>query len=223
MRTDIEIQQSVINQLKWEPFLKSSQIGVAVKDGVVTLSGQVDSLAQKLHAERAVFKVAGVRALAEDIQLGVSPTANKTDSEIAASVLSALTWHSAVPQDLIRIKVEEGIVTLEGEVEWAFQRNSAKSAVSRLLGVRHVNDLITIAPKVFITDVKSKISAALHRSASIDAEKISAEVDGNRVVLRGKVRSYAEKEDAEEAVWCAPGVTKVESYLEIEPQEAYTY
>lgn len=223
MRTDLEIQKDLVSQLAWEPFLKSSQIGISVKEGVVTLSGQVDSFAQKLHAEKAVFKVAGVRALAEDIHIGVSPAFKKTDAEIAASVLNALTWHSAVPQELIRVKVEDGIVTLEGEVEWEFQRNSAKNAVSPLLGVRHVNNLISIAPKVFITDVKSKISDALHRSASIDAEKVNVEVDGGRVILRGKVRSYAEKEDAEDAVWCAPGVTKLESYLEIEPQEIYTY
>lgn len=223
MKSDMEIQKDVQSQIQWEPFLKSSRIGVSVKEGIVTLSGQVEHLAQKLHAERAALKVSGVKAIAEDIQIGVSPLLEKSDTEIAGLVLNALQWHSAVPRDIIKVRVEEGIVTLQGEVEWEFQRHSAKNAVAQLPGVRHVNNLLTVAPKVFITDVKSRISEALHRSASIDAEKVNVEVDGSRVVLRGKVRSYAEKEDAEEAVWCAPGVTKVESFLEIEPQEAYTY
>lgn len=223
MKTDLEIQKDVIYQLKWEPFITSSSIGVAVKNGIVTLSGTVDNYAQKLCAERAVKKISGVKALAEDIQIGVSPIFSKTDTEIAESVISSLKWHSAVPDNILHIKVDNGIVTLEGEVEWEFQRNSAKNAVANLLGVRGVNNLISIKPKVFITDIKNKIELALHRSATIDAEKVGLEVDGGKVILRGKVRSNAEKEDVEDAVWCASGVTKLESYLEVEPQETYSY
>lgn len=223
MKTDYQIQKDVIAQIGWEPFLKSSQIGVSVKNGIVTLSGNVGHYAQKFQAERAAWKVAGVKAIAEDIQIGVSPSLVKSDTEIADSVLNSLAWHSAVPEDLVRVKVENGIVTLEGEVEWEFQRNSAKNAVAHLIGVRNVINLLKVAPKVLVQDVKSRISEALHRSATVDSEKVSVDVDGSRVVLRGKVRSHAEMEDIEDAVWCAPGVTNVECYLEIEPHEEYTY
>lgn len=218
MKSDLEIQQDVIRELKWQPFLNAATIGVSVRDGIVTLSGQVDSYAQKLAAETAARKVSGVRALAEDIQIGVSPLYRKTDAEIAGSVLTALKWHSAVPDEKINLKVEDGVVTLGGEVDWEFQRNSAKNAVSTLIGVRNVVNNILVKPKASVQDVQSKISAALHRSATLDAQRISVTVEGTRVILRGTVRSFAEKEDAENAAWCAPGISKVESFLQVEPQ-----
>ncbi|HEX6335016.1 MAG TPA: BON domain-containing protein [Flavisolibacter sp.] len=221
MKSDLEIQQDVISQLKWEPFVKVSNIGVSVKNGIVTLSGNVDSYAQKMAAEKAVRKVAGVKAIAEDIQIGVSPTYNLTDTEIAASVINALKWHSAVPDEKIQVRVENGIVTLEGEVDWEYQRSSARNAVASLLGVRNVFNNIMLKPKVSATDIKKKISDAFHRSASIDAEKIDVEVTGDKVILRGKVRSYAEKDDAEEAAWCAPGVARIENRLELVPGELF--
>lgn len=223
MKNDMEIQKDVLSQLQWEPFVKASEIGVSVKDGIVTLSGIVDSYLKKIAAENAVKKVNGVRAIAEDIQIGVSPGYKKTDTEIAASVLSALKWHSAVPDETIRAKVEDGVVTLEGEVEWEYQRSSARSAVSYLLGVRNVVNNITVKPKILASDIKNKISSAFHRTATIDAEKVSVEVIGNRVILRGKVRSYAEKEDTETAAWSAPGVATVENYLELVPEEEFTF
>lgn len=223
MKTDLEIQQTVMNELKWQPFLKSANIGVAVKDGIVTLSGMVDNYSQKVEAERAVKKVIGVKAIAEDIQIGVSPAYKKTDAEIAESVMNALKWHAAVPEQNIKVKVEDGTVILEGNVEWEYQRNSAKNAVDALLGVRNVINLITVKPKITAFDVRAKITQALHRTATVDAEKISIEVDGNKIILNGKVRSFSEKEDVENAAWCAPGVCRVESHIEVEPVEVFTF
>lgn len=223
MKTDLEIQQDVIEELKWQPFLKAANIGVAVRNGIVTLSGLVENYAQKIDAENAVKKVSGVKAVAEDMQIGVSPALEKTDAEIAESVLNALKWHSAVPDDKITVKVEDGIVTLQGEVEWDYQRNSAKRAVSNLLGVRNVISLIAIKPKVTPFDVRAKINQSLHRTATADAGRISIDVTGSTVILHGKVRSFAEKEDVENAAWCAPGVSKVESYVEVEPVEVLAF
>jgi osmotically-inducible protein OsmY len=222
MKSDVQIQTDVMDQLKWEPFLKASEIGVAVKNGVVTLSGQVDSYSKKLAAENAAKKIKGVKAIAEDIQIGVSPAYRKTDTDIAAAVLNALKWHVAVQEEKVKIKVEDGFVKLEGEVEWEYQRNYAKSAIEHLEGVRSVLNLITVKPKVSPSEVQHKISAAFQRSASLDADKITANVVGSKVILRGYVRSYAEKEDAENAAWAAPGVTSVENNLEIKLLE-YAY
>jgi osmotically-inducible protein OsmY len=223
MKTDLEIQHDVMNELKWQPFLKSANIGVAVKNGIVTLSGNVDNYSQKTEAEKAAKKVTGVKAIAEDIQISVSPALEKTDADIAESVMNALKWHAAVPEERIKVKVENGVVTLEGEVEWEYQRNSAKNAVKNLLGVRNLTNLITIRPRIAAFDVRTKISQALHRTATVDAEKVTIEVDGNKVILNGRVRSFAEKEDVEDAAWCAPGVSRVESHIEVEPVEEFTF
>jgi osmotically-inducible protein OsmY len=219
MKSDIQIQKDVMEEIRWQPYLNASQIGVAVKNGIVTLSGQVDSFSKKLAAEKAAKKVAGVKAVAEDIQVGISPSFLKTDAEIAEAVLNALKWHTAVQEEKIKIKVEEGVVRLEGEVEWEYQRNNAKTAIENLTGVKAVINSITLKPRVNAADIKQKIRAAFQRSANVDAGKIITEVAGNKVSLYGKVRSLAEKEDAEIAAWNAPGVVSVESHLEIEVPE----
>lgn len=218
MKTDSQIQKDVIDQLGWEPMLHASEIGVAVKDGIVTLSGIVDTFTKKIEVEKAAKKVSGVKAIALDIQVGVSPIFKRTDGEIAEIVLNALKLHTAVQEDRIKIKVEDCIVTLEGNVEWEYQRKEAQNAIENLPGVRDVSNLIIVSPRVLGLDVREKINQAFQRSATIDADKIKVETIGSKVILSGSVRSIAEKEDAEEAVWAAPGVTTVDNRLVVEEE-----
>lgn len=223
MKNDFEIQKDVMDELGWEPSLNPSEIGVAVKDGVVTLSGQVDSFFKKQTAEKAVKRVRGVKAIAEDIQVGVSPSYRRSDADIASAVLDALKWHAAVQEDKIKVKVEDGIVRLDGEVEWDFQRKSAKSAIENLNGVIAVHNLIVVKPKIASSNIEQKISAAFHRHASLDAKKIHVDVDGDKVILTGTVRSFTEKDDAENAAWAAPGVLHVDSKIIIDAPEYAFY
>ena len=216
MKTDVQIQKDVMDELKWEPSLNASEIGVGVKNGVVTLSGMVDSYMKKQSAEKAAKKVEGVKAVAEDLQVGISPNYRKTDAEIAEAALNALKWHSAIQEEKVKIKVEDGNVRLEGEVDWAFQRNNIQSAIQNLTGIRSVSNLISIKPLLKATDIQQKIKAAFQRSSSVDADKIAVFILGSTVTLRGKVRSVVEKDDAEVVAWAAPGVTNVENYLEVE-------
>ncbi|MEN9963264.1 MAG: hypothetical protein RL582_359 [Bacteroidota bacterium] len=222
MKTDIEIQKDVIDQLKWEPYLNAAQIGVSVKNGVVTLSGQVDTYSKKVMAEKAAKKVAGVKAIAEDIVVGISPAYRKTDSEIAEASINALKWHTMIPDERIKVSVEDGNVKLEGEVEWEYQRNQAKTAVENLIGVKFVTNLVSVKPKITPFELQQKITTSFQRSANIDASRVTVEVLGSKVILRGKVRSFAEKEDAENAVWSAPGVVSVENKVNIE-EPAYAF
>ena len=216
MKPDLEIQKDVMEELRWSPLLNASEIGVAVKSGVVTLSGNVDTYTKKLAAENAAKNVAGVKAVAQEIDVRISDFGKRTDTDIAQAVLNALKWHSAVKEDKIKMKVEDGWVTLEGEVEWEFQRSAARNSVENLLGVKGITNNIKVMPAVAATDVARKIGAAFHRSATLDSQKINLEVVGSKVVLKGKVRSYAEKKDAENAAWLAPGVSKVENDLLID-------
>lgn len=222
MKTDVQIQKDVMDELKWQPFLNSSEIGVAVKNGIVTLSGIVDTYAKKLSAEQATKNVLGVKAVAEDIQVGISPSYRRTDAEIAEAVYNALKWHTVVQEDKIKIKVEDGIVKLEGIVDWEYQKTAAKAAIQNLMGVKFVNNLITVNPRTTPFELEKKINAAFQRQASLDANKITVSVIGNKVILRGTVRSFAESEDAEKVAWAAPGVFAVENKLDIEvPEYAY--
>jgi osmotically-inducible protein OsmY len=222
MKSDIQIQNDVIEQLKWEPGLNAAEIGVAVKNGIVTLSGIVDAWSKKIAAEDAAKKIAGVKAVAEDIQVGVSPSFRKTDAEIAEAVVFALRWNTTIPDEKIKIRVEDGVVSLDGEVEWNYQRSAAENAIEKLTGVRRINNYIKINPSVKPNNVKQKITAAFVRNATIDSGKITVETDGGKVILSGTVRSFAEREDAEKAAWSAPGVTSVVDNLVME-EEAFAF
>lgn len=215
MKSDNQIQLDVIDQLQWEPFLNAADIGVSVKNGVVTLSGQVDSFYKKIAAEDAAKKVAGVKAIAEDIQIGVLPEHAKTDTEIAGAILNALKWHTAVQEEKIKIKVDNGNVTLDGEVDWDYQRTNARQAIENLTGIKTITNLIRVKPKVTPENIKRKIESSFQRAASINSRKIKVDVSGSKVTLSGTVTSLAEKEAAETSAWYADGVTEVENNLEI--------
>ena len=219
MKTDIEIQKDVLEQLKWEPYLNASEIGVAVKNGIVTLSGIVDSYSKKVLAEKVAKKIAGVKAIALDIQVGLSPIYRKTDAEIAEAIVNALKWHTMIPHQNITVSVEHGSVKLEGEVDWDYQRRQALKAIEDLVGVRSVTNLIKVKERISADDIQKSISSAFQRSATIDADKIKVEVLGSKITLLGSVRSLPEKEDAENAAWFARGVTSVDNKLKIEEPE----
>lgn len=222
MKTDSEIQKDVIDEIGWEPLLHENEVGVSVKNGIVTLSGTVDSYAKKIAAENAAKRVAGVKAVAEDILIEYTSDGKRSDSAIAGAVVDALKWHSAMKENKIRVKVENGWVTLEGDVEWEFQKNSARYMVENLYGVNGITNLIRIKPSASPVEITRKINAAFHRSATLDSGKIQVGVNGSKVTLSGKVRSYSEKKDAENAAWLAPGVTEIENKLEID-SSVYSY
>lgn len=215
MKTDLELTRDVIAELKWSPSLRSEEIGVAAKDGVVTISGDVSSYARKIQAERLVEHVNGVKAVAVDINVKLPTSFIHTDTEIAHAALDAIKWDVEVPDEKIQLRVENGRVILEGSVEWQYQRAAAERAVRYLAGVKSVTNLIGITPKVSAYDVSKSIKDAFKRSAEIDSNRISVESIDGKVVLKGSVRSWAERRDAEKAAWSAPGVTQVDDRLAV--------
>ena len=214
-RTDEQIQCDVLAELKWEPRVRPTEIGVMVKDGVVTLTGWVDSYPKRWAAEEAAHRVRGVRAVANDIEVRLPGDAERTDADIAAAAARVLEWHALVPKNQIKTTVSKGWVTLTGEVEWQFQRDEAERVVRNLLGVKGVINQITVKPQVTPSGLKEKIEEALLRSAKTDAERITAEVQGSKVILKGKVRTWMERQEAEQVAWSAPGVTSVENRITI--------
>ena len=209
MKTDAQLKQDIIAELTWEPSVNASQIGVEVKNGTVTLAGHVDSYTEKWQAERAAQRVSGVKGLAVEIDVKLPGLSKRTDADIAQSVRHSLEWTSWLPKDSIKVKAENGWITLSGEVEWDYQRQSAKDAVRSLLGVVGVSDEISIKPKASMTAVKSEIEAALKRRAHTDAQQISVDVRGADVTLSGSVHSWSERELAASSAWSTPGVRKV--------------
>jgi osmotically-inducible protein OsmY len=216
---DNELRRKVIAELDWDPSIDNSTIGVAVKDGIVTLSGSAVSYAQKKNAERAVKRVAGVRAVAEDLQIKLPGSAQRSDADVAQSVVAGLRVHVDIPYEHIQATVEHGWVKIDGEVEWQNKKVEAENAIKYLLGVKGVTDNIRVKPRVSAADVKTKIESAFARRAHTDANRIRVEASDSRVTLRGSVDSWDERERAEQAAWGAPGVSKVENYVTVMSEE----
>jgi len=220
MRTDFELNRDVMAELTWDPSIRNEDIAVAVHEGVVTLAGVVDSFAQRIAAERAVQRVKGVKALANDLTVKLPSGTERTDPEIAHAAVNALNGSVEVPRDRIQVKVVNGLVTLTGKVDWEYQRRAAERAVRYLWGVQALTNLISVREIPTPSDVQHRISDALKRQAEVDANQITVETSGHAVTLRGTVRSLAEKRDAERAAWGARGVTRVENGLAVEPSPA---
>ena len=214
IHTDEEIQKDVLAELKWDAQVQPNEIGVSVKDGVVTLTGWVDSYLKKWAAEDAAHRVGGVKAVANDIE--VKLFSERTDADIAEAAVRALQWDASVPADKIQVTVSKGWVTLKGEVNWNFEKQDAERVVRRLTGVKGVSNLITVKPSTTPSELKKRIEDALVRNAKVDANKITVEVQGSKAVLKGAVRAWVEKEEAERVAWLAPGVTSVENRITLE-------
>jgi osmotically-inducible protein OsmY len=212
-RTDREIQADVLAELRWDSSVPGTEIGVAVKDGVVTLTGTVDTFLKKWRAEEDAHKVNGVIAVANDITVRV--IGERTDTDIAAAAVHALKWNTSVPAEKIQVTVEDGWVTLKGEVVWQYQKQEVERVVRRLWGVKGVSNLIIVKPLASPADLKKKIEDALVRSAEVDAKNITVEVQGSKAILKGKVRSWAEKQEAERTAWLAPGITSVDNQISL--------
>ena len=209
MKTDSQLQQDVMAELKWEPSVHAAQIGVEVKNGVVTLAGEVSSYVEKLNAEAAAQRVCGVKALTVDMKIKLSNNGKRTDVEIAESAKNILGWTSSIPADAVKVMVEGGWLTLSGDVEWQYQRQDAASSVRYLSGVIGVSNQIAIKPALSATVVKSDIEAALKRRAVADAKSIGVEVKGAEVTLTGTVHSWAERDLARHSAWGSSGVLNV--------------
>lgn len=213
MKTDKQLQHDIMEDLKWDPSIDASKIGVAVSSGVVTLTGAVPSYFQKQNTERVVKRVAGVRAVANDIDVQLPTSTVQTDSSIATAVLNALKWSTSVPEENITVSVSKGWVTLEGKVEWNYQKESVEKAVEDLVGVKGVTNHISVSPHIKSREVKSEIKAAFHRYAELESRNIEVDATDSAVTLRGQVRSWAERKEAENAAWMAPGVTQVKNEI----------
>lgn len=223
MKTDEMIKQDILEELIYEPGVHEAEIGVSVKDGIVSLSGEINRYSEKLKAEKAVKKVGGVKAIVNQIKVNIGTSYRRTDQDIADAALNALKWNSWIPEDKIRVKVETGFLTLEGIVNWEYIRNAAEKAVQNLNGVTGVANQIRISSNISMSKVHDRIRDAFQRNATIDADRINIQIDGHQVILTGSVESWAEKKQAKYAAWSAPGVTEVIDNLEvIQHEHAYS-
>jgi osmotically-inducible protein OsmY len=218
MKTDSELRRDVERELEADPSVDERRIGVAVLDGIVTLTGEARSYAEKWQAERTVERVSGVRGIVNE--LVVKPATERSDIDIARAAADALKWNVLVPSDRVKVRVENGWLTLDGEVEWEYQRRAAERSVRNLPGVKGISNLIVVRPRVGPTDVKRKIEEIFEREAVIDAQNIDVQVNGSEVTLTGRVRSWPERHAAEKAAWSVPGVTAVHNYLTVEAAAA---
>lgn len=215
MKTAIELQRDVLDELNWEPGLEPGEIGVSAHDGVVTLTGHVETFAELNTAEKAAKRVSGVTGVANDLVVRLTASMMRDDTDIAEAAVHALRWTTSVPDRLVKVTVRNGWLTLEGEVEWFYQKATAARAVHDLTGVKGVTNLIAVKPRPTAEKVREGIDAAFRRSAEIDAQAVTVEVVGGTATLRGTVGSWAEYEDAEWAAWSAPGVISVENQLKV--------
>ncbi|HKI19596.1 MAG TPA: BON domain-containing protein [Isosphaeraceae bacterium] len=217
MRNDINLRRDVLDELEWEPGVDAAHIGVTACDGVITLTGAVKSYCEKLAAERVVKRVRGVSAIANDIDVRLPGIAERTDSDIARAAVEALKWGTPVPEGRVKVSVSKGWITLEGEVDWQYHKDAAFEAVHRLRGVKGVTTLIVVKPLASATEVTSRIEAAFRRSAELDAHKVRVETRDGKVTLRGDLRSWSERQEAERTARAAPGVTNVENLIVVTP------
>ena len=216
MKTDSQIQKDVIQELTWDPSVTHEHIGVSVLDGIVTLSGTIPSYIEKSAAERVVQHVAGVKAIVEKIEVKLPGSQRRDDQDIAKALISQLKWNVQVPDDAIKVSVEDAWVELSGNVEWDYQRTAAENCARSLIGVKGVSNYINLKGKKVKPEViKQKIEEALKREAEREARRISVEVHGSKVILSGEVHSIAEMNDVKMAAWSAPGVTSVENNIHI--------
>jgi len=214
---DREVREAVEQALEWEPIIDAKAIGVSVQDGIVTLTGHVPSYAQKREAEKVAGLVRGVKAVACELKVALPAFSERTDEEIARAAANAIAWNTLLPKGRIQVWVDHGRVTLEGSVDWQYQRHSADKCVRYLAGVRDVNNHVVVEPRADQIAVKTQIEAALMRNAQLDAHRIRVEIRGSHVTLFGTVQSWTEREAAERAAWGAPGVAEVENLLTVHP------
>lgn len=217
MKTDKQLQHDVLAELEWEPSIEASHIGVSASNGRVTLSGNVGTYLQKTQAEKVAKRVYGVCAVTNDIALKIPSQYERADADIASAVHNSLSWDAQVDEKQIRVNVKDGWVTLEGECHWKYQSDAAERDVRVLRGVKGVSNLIKIVPPVRTSDVTLKIEEAYRRSADLDARRVQVEATDGKVILRGNVRSWAERMQAQQAAWAAPGVSQVENLLTVLP------
>ncbi|MEO6685741.1 MAG: BON domain-containing protein [Dyadobacter sp.] len=216
MKTNEELQKDVQYAIKWEPLLHAAEIGVIAEDGIITLTGSVDNYAKKSEAEKAAKNVAGVKAVIEKIEIKYGSFSKKDDSDVAKEIVNAFKWNWEIPEGKIKVKVENGWVTLDGEVEWNYQRMAAKKAVVGLIGVLGVTDSLVVKSEMEDSIEKSDIERAIHRNASIDDDEVKIKVSGNMVTLSGTVHSLYQKDECGRIAWNAPGVEAVKNELEID-------